>query len=76
MNDDATQATDDVLDLTQYKGEWIARDESTKKIVGHNADMSKARDMAIGCGVSDPVLLYIPLKGPLFPHARISVRKA
>lgn len=48
------------LDLRRYRGEWVALDPTTHKVVANNASLREAERKAAARGVKKPVFLPVP----------------
>jgi hypothetical protein len=48
------------LDLDPYRGEWIALDPKTHRVVSHNSSLKVAKRVALSRGVPSPLMMPVP----------------
>lgn len=54
------------LDLTAYRGQWVALDPKTNRVVGHAVSLPDAEHAAAKNGVAKPLLLSVPTSNAYF----------
>lgn len=54
------------LDVTAFRGKWVAIDAKTYKIVGHGASMEEARLAAPNVARQEPNMFFVPRSGAFF----------
>lgn len=54
------------LDLSQYRGQWVAIHPKTKAVVSHHFSCQEAEREAIAAGVMKPLLLPVPKSNAFF----------
>lgn len=54
------------LDVSKYKGQWVALDPSTYQVVGHGRSLRSAERQAMAKGVTKPVMLGVPKSDGFF----------
>jgi len=54
------------LDLTPYRGEWIALNPKTQQVVSHATSIRDAEQAALESGVTKPLLFSVPESDAFF----------
>ena len=54
------------LDVTQYRGQWVALHPETKQVVSHDPSLKAAKQKAVKRGVPRPVLYAVPQSDAYF----------
>jgi len=54
------------IDLTAYRGQWVALDPKTNRVVGHAVSMRAAEQSAERQGISKPLLVSVPASDGFF----------
>ena len=54
------------LDVTRYRGQWVALHPETKQVVSHRPSFKAAKREAMKRGVSRPVLYAVPQSDAYF----------
>lgn len=62
----ATHAKRPCLDVSNYRGEWIAIHPTTYKIIGHGASLEAARQSTPDLARIEPVLYFVPKSDAYF----------
>ncbi len=57
------------VDLTAYRGEWVALDPKTNRVAGHAVSVQAAEQMAIQQGIAKPLLVSVPVSDGYFVGA-------
>jgi hypothetical protein len=48
------------LNLDPYRGEWVALDPKTNRVVSHNTSLKAAEEAAVRRGVRRPLMMPVP----------------
>lgn len=56
----------EVLDIDRYRGEWVALEPKSYRVLAHAVSLGTARQAAIEKGVERPVMFSVPESGDLF----------
>lgn len=54
------------LDVSRYRGEWVALHPKTNQVVGHAPSFKAAKQAAVKRGVAQPVLYAVPKSDAYF----------
>ncbi|HEV7224230.1 MAG TPA: DUF5678 domain-containing protein [Pirellulales bacterium] len=54
------------LDLTAYRGQWVALDPKTNRVVGHAVSLEDAERAGVQKGIAKPLLFFVPISDGYF----------